>query len=50
MADVFDIATMNLTVTNSTSSGNNDQLSVSAGDNSNVDLKQLEHAEQRRDG
>ena len=38
VADSFDTATMNLIVTNSTSSGNNDQLSVSAGDNSNVNL------------
>jgi hypothetical protein len=38
VADVFDTATMNLTVSNSTSSSNNDQLSVSAGDSSNVDL------------
>lgn len=38
VADVFDNATMNLTVSNSTSSGNNDQLSVSAGDNSHVEL------------
>ena len=38
VADAFDSATMNLTVSNSTSSGNNDQLSVSAGDSSNVDL------------
>ena len=38
VADSFDTAIMNLIVTNSTSSGNNDQLSVSAGDNSDVDL------------
>ncbi|MBK8501166.1 MAG: hypothetical protein IPL46_02595 [Saprospiraceae bacterium] len=38
VADVFDSATMNLTVTNSTSSSNNDQLSVSAGDNCTVEL------------
>ena len=38
VADSFDTAIMNLIVTNSTSSGNNDQLSVSAGDNSNVNL------------
>jgi hypothetical protein len=38
VADIFDSATMDLNVTNSTSSSNNDQLSVSAGDNSNVDL------------
>jgi hypothetical protein len=38
VADVFDSATMALNVSNFTSSGNNDQLSVSAGDNSNVDL------------
>ncbi|HJS23854.1 MAG TPA: hypothetical protein VJ751_05845, partial [Pyrinomonadaceae bacterium] len=38
VADAFDTAIMNLIVTNSTSSGNNDQLSVSAGDNSNVNL------------
>lgn len=38
VADAFDTATMDLTVSNSTSSGNNDQLSVSAGDSSNVDL------------
>ncbi len=39
VADVFDTATMNLRVNNTTSSGNNDQLSVSAGDNSRVDLE-----------
>ena len=39
VADVFDSATMVLKVSNFTSSGNNDQLSVSAGDNSNVDLE-----------
>jgi uncharacterized repeat protein (TIGR01451 family) len=38
VADAFDTATMNLNVTNSTSSGNNDDLSVSAGDSSNVNL------------
>ena len=38
VADAFDTAIMNLIVTNSTSSGNNDQLSVSAGDSSDVDL------------
>jgi len=38
VADAFDNATMNVRVANSTSSGNNDQLSVSAGDNSQVDL------------
>jgi hypothetical protein len=38
VADAFDTATMSLSATNSTSSGNNDQLSVSAGDNSSVDL------------
>ena len=38
VADAFDFSTMNLSVINSTSSGNNDQLSVSAGDNSRVDL------------
>ncbi|HJU93501.1 MAG TPA: Ig-like domain-containing protein, partial [Pyrinomonadaceae bacterium] len=38
VADSFDTANMDLIVTNSTSSGNNDQLSVSAGDNSQVDL------------
>ncbi|MDP1584286.1 MAG: cadherin domain-containing protein [Bradyrhizobium sp.] len=39
VADAFDAATMNLRVNGSTSSGNNDQLSVSAGDNSRVDLE-----------
>ncbi|MDO9299008.1 tandem-95 repeat protein [Bradyrhizobium sp.] len=39
VADAFDTATMNLRVNNSTSSGNNDQLSVSAGDSSSVDLE-----------
>lgn len=38
VADAFDNAVMNLNATNSTSSGNNDQLSVSAGDNSDVEL------------
>ena len=38
VADAFDTSTMDLTVTGSTSSGNNDQLSVSAGDSSSVDL------------
>lgn len=38
VADTFENSTMSLTVTDITSSGNNDQLSVSAGDNSNVDL------------
>lgn len=39
VADSFDTATMALNVTNGTvSSGNNDQLSVSAGDNTTVDL------------
>ncbi|MGB7202148.1 MAG: Ig-like domain-containing protein [Pyrinomonadaceae bacterium] len=38
VADTFEGSTMVLNVTNSTSSGNNDQISVSAGDNSNVDL------------
>ena len=38
VADAFDNAIMNLNVSNSTSSGNNDQLSVSAGDNSHVEL------------
>src|SRR4029079_11385955 len=38
VADAFDTAILNLIVTNSTSSGNNDQLSVSAGDSSDVDL------------
>jgi hypothetical protein len=38
VADVFDSALMDLNVTNSTSSSNNDQLSVSAGDSSSVDL------------
>jgi len=38
VADAFDNANMSLNVINSTSSGNNDQLSVSAGDNSDVDL------------
>ncbi|HMG48576.1 MAG TPA: Ig-like domain-containing protein [Allosphingosinicella sp.] len=38
VADAFDNATMNVRVAGSTSSGNNDQLSVSAGDNSQVDL------------
>ncbi len=38
VADAFDNATMNVRVANSTSSGNNDQLAVSAGDNSQVDL------------
>ncbi len=39
VADAFDSATMNLRVNGSTSSGNNDQLSVSAGDSSQVDLE-----------
>ncbi|MBR1266842.1 cadherin domain-containing protein [Bradyrhizobium sp. AUGA SZCCT0222] len=39
VADAFDSSTMNLRVNNSTSSGNNDQLSVSAGDSSSVDLE-----------
>ncbi|HEU0099004.1 MAG TPA: cadherin-like domain-containing protein [Allosphingosinicella sp.] len=39
VADAFDTATMNLRVNNTTSSGNNDQLSVSAGDSSKVDLE-----------
>lgn len=38
VADAFDTSTMRLTVANSTSSSNNDQLSVSAGDNSHVFL------------
>ena len=38
VADAYENAIMNLTVTNSTSSGNNDQLSVSAGDFSVVKL------------
>ncbi|RWC25492.1 MAG: S-layer family protein [Mesorhizobium sp.] len=38
VADAFDNSTMNLNVINSTSSSNNDQLSVSAGDNSDVSL------------
>lgn len=38
VADAFDSSTMNLNVINSTSSSNNDQLSVSAGDNSDVSL------------
>ena len=38
VADAFDSATMNLNVTNSTSTGNNDQLSLSAGDSSQVQL------------
>ena len=38
VADSFDTAIMNVIVNNTTSSGNNDQLSVSAGDNSDVDL------------
>jgi VCBS repeat-containing protein len=38
VADAFDDATMNLRVADSVSSGNNDQLTVSAGDNSQVDL------------
>ncbi|HUR96718.1 MAG TPA: Ig-like domain-containing protein, partial [Pyrinomonadaceae bacterium] len=38
VADVFDSATVALNVSNFTSSNNNDQISVSAGDNSNVDL------------
>ncbi|HEX8240755.1 MAG TPA: Ig-like domain-containing protein [Allosphingosinicella sp.] len=39
VADAFDTATMNLRVNNSTLQGNNDQLSVSAGDSSKVDLE-----------
>ncbi|WP_218029235.1 hypothetical protein, partial [Segetibacter aerophilus] len=38
VADAYENSIMNLTVISSTSSGNNDQLSVSAGDNSKVKL------------
>ncbi len=38
VADAFDNATMNVRVADSTSTGNANQLSVSAGDNSRVDL------------
>ncbi|HEX8241730.1 MAG TPA: Ig-like domain-containing protein [Allosphingosinicella sp.] len=38
VADAFDNATMNLGVANSVSTGNFNQLSVSSGDNSQVDL------------
>jgi hypothetical protein len=44
VADAFDNCRMDLTVTNSTSTANNDQLSVSAGDNSVVNLTAISNS------